>query len=164
MSEMSDRICTVLSTRLNAAFNGGPNVTVRELTVAVLDAIHEPNEEMVRALCDYEDGTERGQCGCGFRYSTSGGSAACDVCSNEGARRMRGKFQAVIDVALVGANRSMPTEFMVLDTALPDAKPLRWCVFECRTPDGSPPQGFGNGRAWCQTHGFDCPELAKAQS
>jgi hypothetical protein len=33
----------------------------------------------------------------------------------------------------------------------------RPCVYEARTWDG---RMFGGDRAWCQTHGFDCPNLA----
>lgn len=34
------------------------------------------------------------------------------------------------------------------------------CVFEHRPMDGSASGvPFGAGRAWCQTHGFDCPQL-----
>lgn len=36
--------------------------------------------------------------------------------------------------------------------------PAAPCVFECRTADGSV---LGAGRAWCQSHGFACPELLR---
>lgn len=35
------------------------------------------------------------------------------------------------------------------------------CVFEIRNDDGSLPTISSASRAWCRTHGFDCPELSK---
>ncbi len=125
MSEMSDRLCTVLATRLNAAFNGGPNVTVRELTVAVLEEMRIPAEDMILAGADVVD-EKRHEPISAIKVSPA-------------------TWSAMIDAALVGA-------------ATPD--PPKVCEFECRAPDGSKPEGFGNGRAWCVLHGFDCPELA----
>ena len=33
------------------------------------------------------------------------------------------------------------------------------CVFEHRNADGQNGTMHGVGRAWCQTHGFSCPQL-----
>ena len=42
----------------------------------------------------------------------------------------------------------------MIEQAKPAPKP---CIFEARSTDG---RTFGVQRAWCQTHGFDCPQFS----
>ena len=51
------------------------------------------------------------------------------------------------------ARAALTAAAQVRERALPP------CVFEARGPNGEAPAGLGGGRAWCRTHGFDCPQL-----
>jgi hypothetical protein len=44
---------------------------------------------------------------------------------------------------------------------VPNLSQASQCIFEARAWDGSMGTGGTANRAWCRTHGFDCPELSK---
>ncbi len=35
------------------------------------------------------------------------------------------------------------------------------CIYEARDWNGNMPNFSGTGRAWCQIHGFDCPNMTR---
>ncbi len=88
MSEMSDRVCDVLATRLAPALNGGPTITVRQLAVAVLEAIKDLAAAIANDFIEPDAAIDRDEEGSFAQASRLG------VCDDTGIEEMPPCVQA----------------------------------------------------------------------